>query len=106
MGKYEKVKNPKTRPDMAECLHIIGKMRKATAPFEKDFRHMYALEMALKAMEAQEGRAMFIRMLRYHVTHEFAYIFPDALTHEMLEAAEKALGRQMAAERKRENAVD
>lgn len=103
MGKYEKVKNPKTRPDMAECLHIIGKMRKATAPFEKDFRHMCALDAAARAMEAQEGRGVFIRMLRYHVAHEFAFIFPDPLTKEMLEAAEKALGRQMAAERKREN---
>lgn len=96
----------KARPDKAECLYIIGKMRKATAPIEKDFRQICALEAALKAMEAQEARAMFIRMMRYHVSHETAHIFPDALTKDMLEAAEKALGRQMAAERKRENAGD
>lgn len=106
MAKYEKVKYPKYRPDLAECLYIIGRMRKATSPIEKQFYHMCALEMAVKAMEAQEGRAVFIRMLRYHVAHESALIFPDALTKEMLEAAEKALGRHMAAERKRENAVD
>ncbi len=94
----------KAAPDTAICLQIISKMRKATSPFEKESRHMRALEVALKAMEAQEGRAMFIRMLRYHVAHETAFIFPDSLTKEMLEAAEKALGRQLAAERKRENA--
>jgi len=93
----------KAAPDTAICLQIIGKMRKANSPYEKEQRHMRALEAALKAMEAQEGRAMFIRMLRYHVTHESAWLFPDSLTKEMLEAAEKALGRQMAAERKREN---
>lgn len=94
----------KARPDMAECLYTIGKMRKATAPIEKDFRIMCALEMALTAMEAQEARAVHIRMLRYHVAHEAAHIFPDALTKNALEAAEKALGRKMAEERKRENA--
>ncbi len=99
MDKY--LKN--ARPERAECLQIIGKMRKATAPIEKTIRHMTALEMALQALEAQEGRAVFIRMLRYHVAHDTAYLFPDSLTKEMLEAAEKALGRQLAAERKREN---
>ena len=101
-----KMYETKAKPDMTECLYIIGKMRKATSPIEKEFRQMIALEAAAKAMEAQEGRAMYIRMLRYHLAHESAHIFPDPLTKDMLEAAEKALGRQMAAERKWENAAD
>ena len=81
----------KAHPSAAQCLRIIGQMRKATSPFEKESRHMIALEMALKAMEAQEGKAMFIRMLRYHVTHETAFLFPDSLTKEMLEAAREEM---------------
>lgn len=66
----------------------------------KDDTHVFALAAGADALEEQGGNDTIIRMLRYHETHKDANIFPDGHTKAALEAAEKALLRKLAEEKK------
>lgn len=61
-----------------------------------------AFQEAASAMEEQGGNAMYLHVLQYHLNHEDALLFPDALTKGALNAAKRALlcknGRENNAE--------
>lgn len=87
-------------PDTQDCIKILGILIKAVGIIDKETYHTYAMEAGAKAMEQYGGKEMYIRMLRYHITHPKAYLFPDALTKDALKAAEEALVLQLIDEKK------
>lgn len=87
-------------PDTQDCIKILGYLIKAVGIFEKETYHIHALESGVKAMQEHGGKDMYIRMLQYHIAHPGAYLFPDILTKEALQAAEIALTKQLAKEKK------
>lgn len=92
-------------PDTRDSIKIIQKLIKAVGIIEKECFHVHALAAGADALQAQGGREMYIRMLRYHVSHEGAMIFPDALTKAALVAAENALVQKLMEEEAAKNAA-
>ena len=92
-------------PDTRDSINIIRKMIKAVGIVEKECHHVHALAAGADALQAQGGRDMYIRMLRYHVSHEGAMIFPDALTKAALVAAENALVQKLVEQEAAGNAA-
>lgn len=91
------------QPDTRGSINIIRHLIKAVGIIGKESFHVLALAMGADALQAQGGKEMYIRMLRYHVSHEGAMIYPDALTKAALVAAENALVQKLVEE---EDAAD
>ena len=87
-------------PDTKDCIEILGRLIKSVGIIPKETYHIHALEAGAVAVQEHGGKEMYIRMLRYHVTHPGAYIFPDPVTKEALVAAENALMLQLIDEKK------
>ena len=88
-------------PNTQDCIKILGYLIKAVGIIEKESYQIHAMESGVKAMQEHGGKEMYIRMLQYHITHPGAYLFPDILTKEALQAAEIALTKQLAKEQKK-----
>ena len=89
-----------TPPNTQDCIYILQRLIKAVGIIEKESYQIHAMEAGVKAMQEHGGKDMYIRMLQYHIAHPGAYLFPDMLTKEALQAAEIALTKQLAKEKK------
>lgn len=89
-----------TPPNTQDCISILQRLIKAVGIIEKESYQIHAMEAGAKAMQEHGGKDMYIRMLRYHVSHPKAFLFPDGLTKTALQAAEEALVLQSIEEKK------